>query len=762
MILTRCAEFALAAPRRIVAVALFLLVATAALAGPVVLSLPAGGDEAPDTEAARAERVLDEKFSAAGRSLVFTVTSDAGVDSPAAAARGADILAALQETSDATQQGSYWSIPQPLLLPQLRAGLTSTDGRTGIVFARLQGSEQEIAARAHELAERFVGEQDGVTVAAGGQAVAYYEVEEQSGIDLALMEAIAIPLSFLVMVWIFGSAVAALIPVLVGICAIGLTMASLAVVQRFTDVSIFAVNLASAICLALALDYSLFIINRYREEIARGASRERALHRTLQTAGRTVSYSALTTSLVLASLLVFPQYVFRSLAYGGIAAALMSLLGALILAPAFIVAFGDRIETLDIRKPVRRWFGREAPRVRPPEEQFWYSAARFASRHAIAVVVVLVVILLGLAAPALGLRLSMPDDRALPDSHTSRQAGDLLRTEFAQNNIGTVQVVLPAGIESPAALTEYAARLSEVAGVSMVTSPSGIYAEGRSISPLAFDAAQRDDAGYLSVFTVEDPFSAAGREQVTQLHDVPAPAPVLFNGAAQRNADNSAVTMNRALVALGVVLLVTFVVIFLMTGSIFLPVKAFLMNAISLGAAFGVMVWIFQDGHLGGLGTTATGYTVVTIPPMLGILAYCLAMDYEVFVLSRIHEEWLNSDRGPEANDRAIAMGMARTGRLVTAAAAVMVVVFLGIAAGQVSFMRGFGVGLVVAVTVDAFLIRTLLVPATMSLMRRANWWAPAPLARWQQKRGLIDQDLPLQPDPGSGAGGRHRRMDLF
>ncbi|WP_251916123.1 MMPL family transporter [Nocardia pulmonis] len=715
--LARIADLVLRAPRRVLAWLAVFVVAAGAYGLPVSTMLPAGGYDVPGSESARAARVLDETFGAGGSSLVFTVSSDAGADSPAARARGLAVVEALRASAHATQVVSYWSAPATVA-----PVLVGADHRTALVAARVTGDDRQAPARAHELAAPLVGAAHGVTVHAGGQALAQYEINRQSQIDLIRLEIIATPFTFLALIWIFGGLIAALVPLAVAAFAIVGTAAALRILHAYTDVAVFAVNLATALCLALAVDYTLFILNRYREERAAGAPGERALIRTLTTAGRTVVYSALTLGCVVASMLVLPMYFLRSLAYAGIAGVACSLVGALVLAPVLIVLLGDRIG--------------QATAPRAPATTRWYRTANFAMRHAVSTVLAVTALFVLVGLPFLGAKLGYPDDRNLPTSAWSRQTGDILRGQFpGQDSQGTVYIVLPSA-PGDDAVSAYAARLSRVPRVTGVAAPDGIYSGGARLGTATVDSARRGDAVYLSVGTTLDPFSDAAKGQLRALKDVAAPAETLFGGLAQRDLDNVRGVTDRVPIILALIAFATCVLMFLFTGSVLLPIKALLMNLLSLTAALGAMVWIFQDGHLGGLGTVATGHTNATMPPLLLCIAYGLSMDYEIFVLSRMREEWLATGD----NRRAVALGLARTGRIVTAAATVMAIVFAAITTAQVSFMRALGVGLVVTVLLDAFLIRILLVPAVMRLAGSWNWWAPGPLARWHRRHGLTEE----------------------
>jgi putative drug exporter of the RND superfamily len=748
MIFTWLARFALRYPRRILLGAALFLVAAGLFGAPVSTSLPAGGYDVPGSESVRAEQILEDKFDAGGMSIVFAITGPADVDSPVVRARAEAVVGALNASGHARQVTSYWTAP-----PAVARSLVTADRRTAVVVGKIAGSDSDAPPLAHKIAASVLGTRDGVTVSAGGQSIAYYELNRQTEADLVKTEMIAIPITFVVLMWVFGSAVAAFLPIAIAVCAIAGTAAALRCLFVVTDVSVFALNLATALSLALAIDYTLFIISRYREELSAGSPREEALVRTMNTAGRTVAYSAVTIGLAMATMAVFPMYFLRSLAYAGLLCVGLCLLGALVVAPALLVLLCDRLDAFDIRKPLRRLFGRTAPRPRTVEESFFYRTARFSMKRAVPLTSIMTALFVLLALPMLSVKLKSPDDRMLPTSTPTRQVGDIVREQLPPNAIGSVRIVLPDGVGAPGAVERYAERLSQVSDVVAIAAPTGTFAGGRQVSTEAFGAASADGAAYLSVFSTRDPFSASGQDQLAALKHVPAPAPVLFGGTAQQNFDNVHGISSKAPLVILLVAVATLVLMFLLTGSVLLPIKAFVMNMLSLTAAFAVMVWVFQDGHLAGFGTTAVGLLNFPFLPVVFCIAYGLSMDYEVFVLSRIREEWVKSASATNDNDRAVAVGLARSGRIVTAAATLMATVFIAISSSEVSGMRLLGVGLTVTVLVDAFLIRIILVPAAMKLMGHANWWAPAPLARWHARWGLNEgADLPEVAQPPTAA----------
>lgn len=736
-ILHRIALAAVTAPKRIIAAAALVMVACAIFGLPVTKMLSAGGFTDPASESARAAGILASKFSQSDVQLLITVTADGGVHGPEAAQTAADILAVLKSSPDAIGVTSLWTAPQ-----SAAPALTSMDGRTGVITAGLRGGDAQYAKIARELVDRFPPERSGVVVRAGG-ALTYSEVDEQTERDLVLMESIAIPVSFVALVWVFGGVLAAALPVMIGMFAILGSLAVLRFMTLFTDVSVSAINLTVAMGLALAIDYSLLIVSRYRDELAEGATPDQALVRSMSTAGRTVVFSALTVALSMSALVLFPNFYLRSFAYAGVAAVVLAATAAIVMTPAAIAVLGHRLDALDVRRLIRRAARRSTtPTVRPIERSVWYRTTQFVMSHAIAVSVTLIAVLMLLGAPFLGVKWGFPDDRLLPATASSRQVGDLLRDEFAVNPVSNVTVVIPEmSADSSRELGTYAAQLSRVADVAAVSSPSGTFVAGNLTGPPTAPTGLAEGTAFLTVQSTAALFSDASNSQLRALHAVPGPAgqPVLFAGVAQNNVDSVASITSRLPLVLGVIVVITFVVLFLITGSVVIPLKALILNVLSLTATFGALVWVFQDGHLGALGTTATGTLVANLPVLMFCIAFGLSMDYEVFLLSRIHEYWLDHGRTGHDSDESVALGLARTGRVVTAAALLMTISFAALITSQVSFVKMLGLGLAIAVLVDATVVRMLLLPALMRLLGRLNWWAPAPLTRLHQRIGLAE-----------------------
>ena len=750
--LRRTAQLAVRSPRPILAIALIVMAITAVFGIPVANHLSAGGFQDPTSESAVAARLLSEKFAQSDQQLLITVTDASGVTDGRARIAGTDIVGRLDASPYVLSVTSPWTSP-----PAAAGELVSRDGRTGLIVATITGGDDRAQGYAATLAGEVAGNRDGVTVLAGGTAMIYKQINDQTKQDLLRMESIAVPLSFLVLVWVFGGLVAAALPMAVGLMAILGAMSVLRLLTSFTEVSIFALNITTALGLALAVDYTLLILSRFRDELAGGATREDALVRTMSTAGRTVLFSAVTVALSLSALMLFPMYFLKSFAYSGIATVAFAAAAAVIVTPAAIVLLGERLDSFDIRRLVRRVLRRPEPVAKPVQRQFWYRSTKFVMGRAIPIGTAIVVLLVLLGLPFLRIQFGNPDDRVLPKTASAHQVGEQLRNDFASNFNTAVSMVIPeaTGI-SPVELNRYAADLSRVPDVSLVSAPDGTFVAGNKIGPSSAPTGIADGSAFLSVRSTAALFSDASKVQLDRLRAVAEPTgrQVLITGGTQANRDNVAAITSRMPVVLGLIGMITFVLLFLLTGSVVLPLKAVVLNLLSLSAAFGALVWIFQEGHLGALGTTPTGTMEANMPVLLFCVAFGLSMDYEVFLLARIREFWLQSPQTDAGSDEAVALGLARTGRVVTAAALIMSVAFAALIAAQVSFMRIFGLGLTLAVLVDATLVRMALLPAFMKVMGRWNWWAPGPLARLHQRIGISEE-----PSERSGIGGRHRSV---
>lgn len=727
--LARAARLCVKHPKRVIAIALLVLLATTVFGLPAANSLSAGGFMDPTSESARGAAIIAGKFNQGELELILLVSSPNGARDGSARTVGTEIVGQLVKSPFVSQVASPWdSRPAP--------GLLTADGNTAMILVALNGDENSAPKRAQSLAERYVGDRQGVTVRAGGSALVFEQINQQTAKDLLRMEVIAIPLSFIALVWVFGGIPAAALPMAVGALAIAGSLAVLRAIALLTNVSVFALNVTVALAFALAIDYTLLIISRYRDERADGVGPDEALVKTVTTAGRTVLFSASTVALALAATALFPMYFLKSFAYAGTAVVVFAAVAAVVVAPAAIALIGDRLDALNVWQWGRRLLPRPSAQ-RGVQQSFWYRTAKLVMRRAIPVGMALTAVLLVLGAPFLGVRWGYPDDRVLPRSSTARIVNDRVRTEFGTNSETRVKVVFPEsdGLTTTE-LDNYAMRLSRVTDVSAVSSPTGTFVAGEAKGPPSAPAGIAGGSAYLTVESTAPLFTRASEAQLARLHAVVPPQDrrVLITGLAQTNRDCIDGITSRLPFVFAFIAVVTMLLIFLLTGSVILPVKAVLLNVLSLTATFGALVWIFQDGHLGAAGTTSTGTLAVNVPVLMFCIAFGLSMDYEVFLLARIREYWLSSPRTRTDNDESIALGLARTGRIITAAALLMSISFAALISAGVSFMRMFGLGLTIAVLMDATVVRVLLVPAFMHVLGGLNWWAPAPLARWHDR----------------------------
>jgi RND superfamily putative drug exporter len=749
--LERLGRFLLRRRWAVLAATLAVVVAAGVFGGSAITRLKSGGFDDPDAESTRAAEVLRDEFGTGDPNLVLLVTAKGGqVDDPAVAAAGEALTRRLAAEPDLAQVVSYWASDAP--------ALKSTDGGQALILGRITGDEEDLDERAAAITGAYARDDPLLQVQVGGQAQVFREVGEQVESDLARAEAIAVPITLLLLVLVFASAVAGALPLAVGGFAIVGTLLVLRVLAEVTDVSIYALNLTTALGLGLAIDYSLFIVSRYREELHAGREPADALVVTMGTAGRTVLFSAATVAVSLLALLVFPLYFLRSFGYAGIAVVALAAVGALVVLPALLAVLGRRVNRFPLPVFRRRAAAAAAgvqsgataslpePRTQPGTG-FWHRIATSVMRRPVPVALAVVAFLVLLGTPFLGVRFGLPDDRVLPASAEGRQVAEAVRANFATDESSALSVVAP-GIGDPAAhlaeIDGYASALSRLDGVERVDALTGSYADGARLQgslAAGADAVPPEgrrfaaaDGTWLSVVPSVEPYSAAGEDLVAAVRGLDAPLGAQVTGPSAQLVDTKASLFGNLPAAGAIIALVTFALLFLMTGSVVIPVKALVLNLLSLTAIYGAMVYVFQDGHLAGLlGFTPTGTIDTSMPVLLFCIAFGLSMDYEVFLLSRIKEE---HDRTGDTV-ASVAAGLERTGRIVTTAAALLAIVFIAFATSEVSFLKLFGVGTALAILVDATLIRALLVPAFMRLAGRANWWAPAPLRRLHARVGL-------------------------
>ena len=593
--LTRCAELGIRAPKYVLGFAGLVLVLFAVFGAPVASHLSAGGFNDPNSQSSKANDLLADRFHAGDANLILQVTSADGVGSPQARTVALDLVHRLTSARYTSQVTSYWTAPA-----SQAAGLRSKDGTSGLVVARVAGDDATAPKRGAALADDLVGRHGDVTVRAGGIAVTYQQVNDHVKKDLATAESVAIPLTMIALIWVFGSLLAALLPLVIGLSAIIGTMAILRGLAAFTDVSVYALNMTTALGLALAIDYSLFIVSRYREEVRNGRAPDAAVRRTMQTAGRTVLFSALVVGLSLSAMMVFPVYFLRSFAYAGIAVVLLATVAALVLLPAMLTLLGTRIDKWDLRALARRLLRRPTPTPTPVEQSFWYRFATAVMHRAVPVGLLVTGLLIVLGLPFFKIQFGYPDERVLPPSASAYQVGADLRDDFTTNAGSTMTVVAPQVGTNDVAAASYARQLSELDHVTVVASAAGTYADGRQIAAGSPEMLA-DGSTYLQVRTDTDARSDTAKALLSDIERVDAPWPVKYTGPTAENRDALAALGAAMPWAILLIVLATLIVLFLFTGSVLLPVKALVLNALSLSATFGAMVWIFQDGHLGSV-----------------------------------------------------------------------------------------------------------------------------------------------------------------
>jgi uncharacterized membrane protein YdfJ with MMPL/SSD domain len=690
--------------RRLVLAATVVLVFLAgAYGGPVVGLLDSSDDfEDSATESVHARDAVER---ATGRSatpdLVALVRLGAPIDQPQAQQKLQRVAEALRDRDVAEVLAYREGGPEALV---------SRDRRSTYLVAtfRSDADEDEVAER---LEARLAGE-PGVTL--GGAVLAREQVGEQVQEDLARAEMLAFPILFLLSLIVFRSVVAALLPLAVGMTTILTTFALMRLVNEVEPMSVFAINLITGAGLGLAIDYSLFMVTRFREELERGGDRGAALQATMRTAGRTVLFAAITVGAAIAALIVFPQRFLFSMGIGGALVALTAALVSLTVLPALLVALGPRVNALSLK----RWqvaMQRDAAQVRAGP---WYRFSQAVMRRPGLIAAATTVLLIVLGLPFLRVEFTGVDPTVLPTDRSARVVEDALRTEFPPDRASPIYVA--ANTSDRAAVTAYAQRLEALPGAEAVAPPQ-----------------QADGLWRIDVVARQPELADSTKNLVRDIRDLPAPFAVQVGGGTAAFLDQQSSLADSLPIALALLAGTTLVILFVMTGSVVLPVKALIMNLLTLSAAFGLLVLIFQDGRLEGLlAYDGQGALESTQPILLFAVAFGLSTDYGVFLLTRIKEA-----RDAGAPDReAVAIGLERTGRIVTYAALLFTVAIGAFATSQVIFIKELGVGTALAVLIDAFLIRALLVPSLMALLGRWNWWAPRPLARLHARLRLGEE----------------------
>jgi RND superfamily putative drug exporter len=719
--ITRLVALASGRTRRVLLGAGALFLVAAALGAPVVSQLKSSSSDFQDP-AAQNQQVLRAVERATGQSADYGVAAlvpshgDIRTD-PAAGAQAAHVASLLS-----AQPGFQRVVDYPTThLP----ALVSRDGHETVVLAAFANRDRSAAA-----VDRLRPALAPAGVRLGGNDVAFHEINKRTASDLSRAEMFAFPILLLLSFWVFRGLVAATLPLLVGGFAIVLTFLLLRLIDQFLGLSIFAVNLVTGMGLGLGIDYSLFVVSRYREELAAGGgdrspgARRAAISRTLQTAGRTVLYSSLTVAGALSCLLVFPLRFLYSMGIGGVLVALCAGAVSLLVLPAVLVALGPRIDALAPARLQRS----SARTAQASERGAWYALAHGVMRRPGLVALVTGAALLAIAAPSLRMALAPADAHVLPTSSQPRQVAEALTHDFAVDGSQTITMVVRA---SAAGKTAPGVRAGSVSAVAQKATALAA-AQARSAPPR-----------YLGHRTWEIEMQPRGtdgapaNQQLLKRLRTIAPAPTLLvGGPTAWFVDQKSAIAGHLSLALVILALVTGGFLFLMTGSLVLPLLALAMNVLTVAVGAGLLVLVFQDGHGSGLlGFSSIGGLEESNLVLLFVVAFALSTDYGVFLFSRIKE---SHDEGRSTRD-AVARGLERTGRLVTAAALLFCVAIGAFATSDILFIKQLGVGAALAVAIDASVVRALLVPALMGWLGERSWWAPRSLRRLYARIGLSE-----------------------
>ena len=720
--------------------ALILVPVLAVVGGGVEEQLSVGGFTVGDSESAQGDEILEDVFDAGSADWVLVVSlNESTVFDDEIEVAGIALTEAIGDDPGTTEVLSYWTLGDFNITEV--SPLQSVDGRNAVVIASFSGDEDEQRETAARL-EAFTEPTDLWTATATGPAEVSRQARENAEKDLLRSELIAAPLTLIALLIVFRGLRPALLPLAVAIFAILGTYTVLTFIASVTTVSVFALNLTTALGLGLAIDYCLLMVARFREELAADRPVELALAHTVQTAGRTVLYSGATVAASLTALLVFPVPYLRSFAYAGVAVVAVACAASVVILPALLVWLGPRIGV----------------KATDPTENFWGRQARRVTRHPAMWAISVATILIFAGLPFLRFNAGRIDDRVLPETNSARVATDQLRDDFAFRNFNGIGVIaVGADPDDDEAMRQFTDQILALDHVIRVDTPAGaFYQGGNAGNAREFNERFANDGGvWVQVISNQEPDDPRTEDLVRSLRALDSPyegVDLVITGSIASRVDSVEAVRSRLPLALLIIAVITLVVLFMMTGSVVVPIKAIVLNLLSLTATFGAIVWIFQDGNLSGLlDFTATGQVDVFQPILMLCVAFGLSMDYEVFLLSRIKEEYdLSGD-----NDRAIVIGIGSTGRIVTAAAVLLAIVFMSIATSGVAVVKMFGVGLTIAVVVDAFLVRATLTPALMKMAGRLNWWAPAPLRRFHLRWGLWENEpislpieLPPEPEP--------------
>ena len=658
--------------------------------------LESGGYSDLKSDSAKAFEYLTDVFKIKEPVIVLVVETKDGLTKPESVATATKLEQEIKSIAGVESTLSYWSAGGA---PSLK----SSDGNSAYLFIYSKSIEwEDIESLGEKVGKKYDGNYENLRIYASGTGVFASAINKKIADDIKVSEAISIPLTFILLVFVFGGLVASGMPLLVGVSAILGSFLIMYLLTLFTGVSIFALNLITGLGLGLGIDYSLLIVNRFREELHAGKSVDEAIKQTINTAGKTVFYSGLTIVITLASLMLFPLMFLKSFGYAGVTVVVMAVLGSLVALPALLAILGKRIDKAVIRKSA----------ITPKEDGRWAQTARFVMRRPLAVVVLSLVILSVLAAPIKNIVFSQVDSRVLPANNPAAFASKIISDRFPGQEGNPVEIVIPKGALVQAEVNQYISEVAKVDGIVRVSTPQIL----------------GDDLRVTAVHSMP-PRTLPAESLIKDIREIKSPEGTLIGGIAADYADTQigiAKTMPWALtwIAVGVLIL-----LFVFTGSIILPIKAVILNILSLAATLGAITWIFVDGHLQWLvgDFTVTGAVDTGSIILVAVVAFGLSMDYELFLLSRIKEE---HDAG-KSNIESVAIGLQRSARIITAAAGLLAIVFASFIISGVTSIKMLGFGVAFAILLDATLVRALLVPALMRLFGERNWWAPKSMKRF-------------------------------
>ncbi len=660
-------------------------------------TLDSGGYSDKNSESAKATEYIINKFNVQEPIVTLVVDSTIGVNDPGVATKAAALEQEILNVQGVSKTFSYWSTGGA-------STMRSTDGKAGfiLVYADLKADDWDgFQSLGNRIQSRFDGKYKGLDVYAGGAGVITHAINHKIEKDLLLAEFIAIPLTFLLLLFVFGAMVASAMPLFVGVSAILGSFLLIFLISQFTSVSVFALNLITGLGLGLGIDYALLMVNRFREELHHGKSVEDSVVITVATAGKTVFYSGLTVLVTMASMLFFPLDFLKSFGYAGIAVISMAIIGAVCALPALLALLGEKVDKGVVRRSA----------ITPKEDGRWAQTARTVMRRPIPVVVAAVTILGIMALPVLNIAFAQIDSRVLPATDRAAISSQVIETRFDGLVGSPIEVVVPNGVGQESEISSFLNRVKNVDGIVRV---GAIETYGRDIR--------------VQVISSIASRSTASERVIHEIRALDKPSGTLIGGSAADFTDSQDGIASKLPFALGWIALTVLILIFIFTGSIILPFKAIILNALSLCATLGVITWIFIDGHLKWLvgdftvtGTLDTGSVI-----LVAVVVFGLSMDYELFLLSRIREEHLSG----KSNVESVAVGLQRSARIITAAALLLAAVFATFVTSGVTSIKMLGFGVALAVLLDATLVRALLVPALMRLFGERNWWAP----EWMQR----------------------------